>query len=92
MKYRRRPIVVEAIKWDGSNYREVCDFAGKKLFLEYAGFPPSERTLVIQTLEGTMHACAGDYIIRGIKGELYPCKPDVFKLTYEPLSEPPKEN
>ncbi|MED1850333.1 hypothetical protein P4V33_01575 [Brevibacillus borstelensis] len=84
-KYRKKPVIVDAIRWDGSNYHEVCDFVEKPLAMEYSSFPPSERILVIETLEGTVRASAGDIIIRGVKGEFYPCKPDIFEETYEPV-------
>ena len=48
----------------------------------------TDRELDIQTLEGTMHADVGDYIITGVKGETYPCKPDIFEQTYEPVENP----
>jgi hypothetical protein len=84
-KYRKKPVVIEAIQWDGTNYQEVCDFVRERLVFEYTSSPPSERVLVIETLEGTMRAQAGDFIIRGVNGEYYPCKPDIFEKTYEPV-------
>ena len=78
MKYIKRPVVVEAIQWDGTNLDEIKAFAGgniKKL--------PEFPALKVSTLEGPMIASHGDYIIKGIKGEFYPCKPDVFRATYD---------
>lgn len=76
MKYRKKPVEIEAVLWSGFNYEEVCELGDKKI-------QRSGNTLLIYTLEGPMIASLGDYIIKGISGELYPCKPDIFKLTYE---------
>lgn len=82
MKYRKRPVVVEAIQWTGCNITEMCKFTGRDVsHLLVSG------ELYIETLEGTHHASVGDYIIRGVKGEYYPCKPDIFELTYEAAGE-----
>ena len=76
-KYRKKPIEIEAIQWNGKNLARVVMFMGKcKGSLK-------TNQILIDTLEGTMAANVGDYIIKGIKGEFYPCKPDVFKATYE---------
>jgi hypothetical protein len=80
VKFRKRPVVVEAVRYRGDNVSEVRDFIGAEVE-ELAMSPP---IFVIQTLEGRMRAHVGDWIIRGVKGELYPCKPDIFALTYEP--------
>ena len=77
MKYRKKPVVIEAIEFDGRNYDELRAFVGNKLAMN-DGF-----TLSIKTLEGEMIANVGDYIIKGIRGEFYPCKPDIFDKTYE---------
>ena len=80
MKFRKKPVVIEAMRWEGDNTDEFDDFApDAKIKCE-----GMRNALVIETLEGTMLAEPGDWIIRGIKGELYPCKPDIFKETYEP--------
>lgn len=84
-KYTKKPLVVDALKWDGNNRSEVFDFCSLSYF-NYE-FGSSEPKLVIQTLEGPMTASVGDYIIRGIKNEFYACKPDVFKLTYDSVEE-----
>ena len=76
MKYRKKPVEIEAVCWSGFNYEEVCELGDKKV-------QRSGNNLLIYTLEGTMIASLGDYIIKGVSGELYPCKPDIFKLTYE---------
>ena len=80
MKYRKKPLVIEAIVWDGSNYHEISDFAKS---LKDTLVDPIAKKVYITTLEGTMTADIGDYIIKGIKGEFYPCKPDIFEATYE---------
>lgn len=80
MKYRKKPVVIEAIQWTGENYNQVCKFVGKRLDIATGH---NDVGLMIRTLEGTMFASQGDYIIRGIKGEYYPCKPDIFEETYE---------
>ena len=91
MKYVKKPIVVEAVQWTGKNLPEVVDFAGDKLNCdmsanEMCSEDMAKNTineLYIDTLEGTMHISVMDYIIKGVKGELYPCKPDIFLETYE---------
>ena len=84
MKYRKKPVVVEAIVWDGKNYREISDFAKS---LKDTLVDPIAKKVYITTLEGTMTADIGDYIIKGIKGEFYPCKPDIFEKTYELITQ-----
>lgn len=83
-RYRKKPIVIEAIQWeaDWDSFHAICDFVGDSLDYNHLGnVNPQE--LYIDTLEGTHTASPGDYIIKGIKGEFYPCKPDIFELTYE---------
>lgn len=77
MKFRKKPVVIEAVQWTGKNASEVCSFMGGVM-------GTTEHKVEIDTLEGRMHASIGDWIIRGVKGELYPCKPDIFAATYEP--------
>jgi len=74
-KYRTKQVVKEAIQFTG-NFDEIEAFVGGD-----AGFRNGE--LVIATLEGAMHASQNDYIIKGLRGEFYPCKPDIFEKTYE---------
>ena len=78
MKYRKKPVTVEAIQWIDGNMREIMSFAGKN-----AIWDERTQTMYIETLEGCHIAHIGDYIIRGIAGEYYPCKPDIFAATYE---------
>lgn len=77
MKYRKKPVVIEAVQWTGDNLKEVDEFMGVK-YIEV-----DTNAILIQTLEGDMLASIGDYIIKGVQGEFYPCKPDIFKATYE---------
>lgn len=78
-QYRKKPIVITAVKYDG-NIRSLDVFP----FSEIEHFIVNrDKTIRIPTLEGDMIASVGDYIIRGIKGEYYPCKPDIFEETYE---------
>ncbi len=86
MKYRKKPVVIEAVEWTGDNIQEI------QMFMEdnppgYVGrqFTNVDDILMIHTLEGDMAANKGDFVIRGVQGEYYPCKPDIFKMTYEPV-------
>jgi hypothetical protein len=89
MKYRKKPVVIEAVQWTGLNLQEIKDFVGDKLKYEIydaarqVGVAPPAVDMKIDTLEGEHIASKGDYIIKGIKGEFYPCKPDIFAKTYE---------
>ena len=77
-KYRKKPIVIEAVEWKGNNFEDLIDLDEKQIIVSNP-----DGTLTIPTLEGN-HLCKkGDFIIKGIKGELYPCKPDIFEQTYE---------
>ncbi|AER21682.1 hypothetical protein SSUST1_1326 [Streptococcus suis ST1] len=80
VKYKKKPVVIEAIRFTGSNYEEIREFIGKNTLC-------SDLSIVIPTLEGNMVAQKGDYIIKGVHGEFYPCKPDIFNETYEVVSE-----
>lgn len=76
--YRKKPVKVEAMKWDGVSLTKAIDFSGSKNLTT-----TKDGKLKIHTLEGVMEAEIGDYIIKGIKGEVYPCKPDIFNIVYE---------
>lgn len=76
MKFRKKPVVIEAIQFDGNNDDAVMEFAERK-----AGLKGDE--LMIFTLEGVMRVDKNDWVIKGVKGEFYPCKPDIFETTYE---------
>jgi hypothetical protein len=75
-KFRKKPVVIEAIEYTGKNGADVG------LFVGYAD-RNAENQFVIDTLEGKMLANPGDFIIKGVQGEFYPCKPDIFAATYE---------
>lgn len=75
--YRKKPVVIQAVQWKGDNQTEMLRFC-ERCFSKI-----EKDNLVVVTLEGDMTASVGDYIIRGIQGEFYPCKPDIFELTYE---------
>lgn len=95
-QFRKKPVIIDAIQWSGNvNRQEVCDFVGTDLKTEVysdtayeAGQGAPYFSLVIQTLEGNMTANPKDFIIKGINGEFYPCKPDIFEKTYEPVASP----
>lgn len=78
-KYRKKPVVVSAMKLTAKNADDVMEWLDKC----DAKFSSAYRRIIIHTLEGDMAANQGDYIIQGVKGEFYPCKPDIFKETYE---------
>lgn len=78
-KYVKKPVVIETVQWTGKNTTEVLDFC-KDCYSYQKDTKPQLR---INTLEGTMKASTGDYIIKGIIGEFYACRPDVFEQTYE---------
>jgi hypothetical protein len=93
VRYRKRPVVIDAVQYDGT-WQSVTSWLGA------LGYDPEDGDgsdgvpnmheadggLVIETLEGDMHATPGDYIIRGVQGEFYPCKPDIFEATYEQVA------
>ena len=84
-KFVKKPVVIEAIQYDGANITEVESFVGAKLPSVWLSVEDTQ--LVIPTLEGDMKVSKGDYVIKGIKGEFYPCKPDVFKSTYNVVED-----
>lgn len=80
-RYRKKPLEVDAIKINvGTSYMEIRNFFGK----EHGSISRKNNgELYIETLEGKMHVSIGDYIIKGVEGEFYPCKPDIFSKSYE---------
>jgi len=84
-KYRKKPVIIEAVKWEGRK-PPVTSFMEKLISDDPEetkfGFTDDD-CILIKTLEGTMKAELGDYIIKGVEGEFYPCKPDIFNKTYE---------
>lgn len=94
MKYRKKPVVIEAITFD-----ELVEYGrvhcgpnihnGMPWSFEYRGYPithENDQCYLIPTLEGTMRMERGDMLITGVKGEIYPCKSDIFVATYEPVA------
>jgi len=86
--YRKLPVVIEALQF-ASNFHECCDFVGRENIS--AALSEDEDVIVIRTLEGPMYAQVDDYIIKGVAGEFYPCKPDIFEATYEMITVETKE-
>lgn len=97
MRYRKKPVIVEALQWNGKNVIDIYNFLedknvetqyevnieGKNFYIDFSRGQCVTGDLMIKTLEGTMKADIGDYIIKGVNGEFYPCKPDIFEKTYE---------
>jgi hypothetical protein len=77
MKYRKKPVVIDAVRFDGQNFDEIIAFCAPTSVKVAVGY------IEIPTLEGTHQACAGDWVIKGVAGEYYPCKDYIFKQTYE---------
>lgn len=82
MKFRKKPVVIEAIQYTGGNEIEIIEFTeGQAMKNIY------EEGMIIPTLEGAHKASVNDWIIKGVAGEFYPCKPDIFEQTYEKVRE-----
>lgn len=93
MKYRKKPVIIEAVQYDGFNKSEIEKFVGRQLG-EYvndaawqAGAAAPVRCLFIPTSVGNVEVRHGDYIIKSVIGEFYSCKPDLFERTYEPVTK-----
>ena len=85
-QYCKKPVVIEAIQFDGTNGADIMaavKLSGRNCTMQEHGTP----ALVISTLEGVMQANVGDYVIKGVQGKFYPCKPDIFAQTYEVVEE-----
>ena len=87
-KFRKKPVEIEAIKWTGHNLKECVEFLGDS----YGGHMAERRIdgfsqITVKTLEGKHIASKDDWIIKGVKGEFYPCKPDILNLTYDAIEE-----
>lgn len=94
MKYRKKPVIVEAMKFEDNRLKELKEFCPslEPNFIDLQYFNEIAPTTIlvnasIETLEGTMVANIGDYIIKGVNGEFYPCKPDIFEKTYEVVEQ-----
>ena len=102
MKYRKKPVVIEAFqmtaerRWDNSEWPKWLNKAWNYEVGEVGAVWPDPdndgNTLACATLEGVMRIDAGDFIIQGVKGEIYPCKPDIFEQTYEAVTENQEES
>ena len=102
-KYRKKPVVIEARQWDGTaegatpiidwvlTGSSVARYFEEREELRAGNGEVAQRAeptrILIQTLEGAVHASPGDYVIKGVQGEFYPCKPDIFQATYEAVDE-----
>lgn len=84
--FRKKPVVIYAVRFDGTNRDRIEAFYGERLVAALRTDGSRGPAIVIPTLEGDHRAEPGDWIIRGVKGEFYPCKPDIFALTYEPVT------
>lgn len=84
MKYRKKPVEIDAVQWVSDNIEQVYEMLGDNLIIN-TDEDKDEVKHFINTLEGKMEMSWGDYIIKGVKGEFYPCKPDIFELTYEKI-------
>ncbi|MDY2752579.1 MAG: hypothetical protein SOV22_03125 [Blautia obeum] len=97
MRYRKKPVIIDAFQYDGDLMGSDGEYyvpdwavnAFQEGIMHFGSLkteePPTE--LFIETLEGTHHVSIGDYIIRGVNGEIYPCKPDIFEKTYEIVND-----
>lgn len=90
MRYKSKPVIIEAIEWAGDNLEEIKKFVGdeaEKVFTYGPAPGTKDDILLINTLEGQMTASNGDFIIKGTIGEFYPCKPEVFNAKYEKVED-----
>jgi len=90
-KFRKKPVVIEAIQWTG-NLDDLPRIIMELSVTDARLMATDGKHLDIKTLEGVMTAGVGDWIIRGVKGEIYPCKPDIFEATYEAAEENTKSS
>lgn len=81
-KYVKKPIKIEAIQFNGWNHGEIYDWINDQIGVHPACY---KETLEINTLEGTITAHVGDYILKGVNGEFYPCRSDIFEKTYDEI-------
>lgn len=88
MRFRKLPIVVEAMHFDGNNYPEIRRW----MYGDLVSKAPDLWTFEIKTLDGVMQVSAGDWVIKGVKGEFYPCKSDIFEKSYKAVKEKGKDH
>lgn len=79
-RYRKKPVVIEAVQYDGANAHEISEFVGESYIDDL-------RTPAIRTLEGDMRVTSGDWVIQGVQGEFYPVKDSIFRETYEKVED-----
>ena len=94
MKFKKKPVIINAVQWDGKDHRKAFNFlegvdeacaiepTGKNFYIDHSKV---DGGLIIKTLEGEHLANIGDWIIKGVQGEFYPCKPEIFEQTYDPV-------
>jgi hypothetical protein len=96
-KFRKKPVEIEAMRWDGTadSAAAICWWANEpqetgdpidEPWVDYTTVGEAVREMMCHTLEGALNVSVGDWIIRGVQGEFYPCKPDIFAATYEAVS------
>jgi hypothetical protein len=87
--YRKKPVVIQAVQFEGGydSYLQILKFIGKIMSTDANSKTGVCNYVEIITLEGIMQADKGDFIIKGVKGEFYPCKPDIFEMTYEEVKD-----
>lgn len=83
---RKKPVAIEYVVWDGT-WEQAADVVAFCKGAARETLPPTGRYLVIDTLEGDMKVSPGDHIIKGVHGEFYPCKPDIFLATYDLIAD-----
>lgn len=81
-QFRKKPVVIRALQYDGANSTEIEEFS-KGAITKNGG---KSDIMTVNSLEGDVYAITGDWIIEGVNGEFYPCKPDIFEKTYEPVN------
>jgi hypothetical protein len=94
MYYKKKPVVIQAVQWNGGDFEILNDFCGKNWTradaIDYNQAVDKEQVVVFNTAEKAwIHVPVGHWIIRGIKGELYPCEPEIFKVTYDEVDYTP---
>ena len=90
-KFRKKPIIIEAIQWDGRMETlakiQKLNTLNRDIIIGEDFIDANKKSLMIDTLEGVHEGKIGDWIIQGVSGELYPCKPDIFEMTYEKVED-----
>lgn len=86
-RYRKKPVVIEAIHWDGTNLNEIHEWVNGAIRTKTFIASDGEVFLEIETLEGDMRSKIGSYIIKGVRGEFYPCDKEIFEETYDEVTD-----